>query len=90
MAGDRPKHCSWHVVLGGASLSDEDTLSAQLGALLGGSVYNATGINLASDAQLTALLDRLGMRRGTVIYEYADSWRVPTASCCGPSRPADA
>ncbi len=61
----------------GSSLTDEQTLSAQLENQLGEPVYNAVGLDPADQAQVDGLLVRVGMRSGTFIQEYVESADAP-------------
>jgi hypothetical protein len=57
---------------GGATLSDDETLSATLSSRLGFTVYNAAGADLSDERQLRDLTEHSGLRNGVVIHEYVD------------------
>jgi SGNH hydrolase-like domain, acetyltransferase AlgX len=57
---------------GGAALSDEETLSSQLGKETRLATYNAMGADLSDERQLRDLTERLSLRGGVVIHEYVD------------------
>jgi hypothetical protein len=73
----------------GASLTDDETLSAQLGAIMGRGVYNAAGGNLEDEDQFVALLKRLRMTSGVVICEYVDTAPIPVSTGLPPPKYAD-
>lgn len=55
----------------GSGVDGDQTLSSQLGRLIGAGVYNAAGIE-PTPAALIAIADRLKMKEGAVIYEYLE------------------
>ncbi len=61
----------------GSGSSDDDTLSAQLEALTGKRVYNAAGPTALHVPDVLAVAARLGMTRGTVVYEFMERARFP-------------
>lgn len=68
----------------GSGVSDDETLSAQLGRLMGCRVYNAAGSAdfefyrlVFHPSRVVALADTLGMRDGLVIGEYLERVEVP-------------
>lgn len=68
----------------GLGNSDEHTLSAQLSALAGRPVYNASLITeLHSLARIRQVAQRLEMRRGLVIFEYMERFDLPEAQDTG-------
>jgi hypothetical protein len=61
----------------GAGLRDDETLSARLARELGQPVYNAAGAELGDDGQLTALIERLGLRDATIVSEFMEASPLP-------------
>ncbi len=60
----------------GSSLSDAETLSSQLAALSGRSSYDAAGL-LPDLGRATAVIQRLGMKHGTVLIEHLNGRTLP-------------
>jgi len=65
----------------GSGVSDDETLSATLSALVGCGVYNAAGMEFDPD-RLRGLARKLDVRRGLILHEYAEDADLPTV----PSR----
>ncbi len=61
---------------GGAGLSDEDTISRQLGDRLGDKVYSAAGVDLELN-EIRALARRLGMKSGWILCEHTSRDPLP-------------
>ena len=60
----------------GCGVSDQDTLSAQLSYLTGKTVYNG-GTDLGRWATTKALINRLRMRNGWIVWELSESHAAP-------------
>ncbi len=67
---------------GGAGLSDEDTISRQLGDRLGDKVYSAAGVDLELD-EIRALARRLGMKSGWILCEHTSRDPLPVRPAPG-------
>jgi len=62
----------------GSGVSDDETVTSRLGALLGCPVYNAGGIDPDPD-RLLALARKLNLDRGLVIHQFAEDFEMPAA-----------
>jgi hypothetical protein len=72
----------------GSTLSDEETLPAQLQPLLGGNVYNAGSAEAFDEESMDELLDRLALAPGaTVVFESLDRFAPPTLATARRERP---
>lgn len=60
----------------GCGVSDQDSLSAQLSYLTGKTVYNG-GTDFGRWDTTKALIDRLQMRNGWIVWELSERWPVP-------------
>jgi len=72
--------------ISGAGLSDNETLPAQLSVLSGEGVYNGGGV-YGSDAwpASEALIRRLKLNKGLVIYEHSARYEIPAAVQAQPA-----
>jgi hypothetical protein len=70
----------------GCGVSDDQTLSARLGARIGRRIYNAAGGPIAP-GQIETIARRFGLQRGTVFYELAEARGFPSRP--GPIPRAD-
>jgi hypothetical protein len=62
----------------GSGVSDDETVTSRVGALLGCPVYNAGGIDPDPD-RLLALARKLNLDRGLVIHQFAEDFEMPAA-----------
>ena len=62
----------------GSGVSDDETVTSRLGALLGCPVYNAGGIDPHPD-RILALARKLKLERGLVIHQFAEDFEMPAA-----------
>lgn len=61
----------------GSGSTDDEILSAQLGRLLGGPVYNLSGGDLAKLADIRVAAKRLNFKEGVLIYQVCPATNVP-------------
>ncbi len=69
----------------GSGVSDDETVTSRLSALLGCPVYNAGGIDPDPD-RILALARKLDLARGLVVHQYAEDFEMPAAPSRGRRR----
>ena len=69
----------------GSGVSDDETVTSRLSALLGCPVYNSGGIDPDPD-RILALARKLGLTRGMVVHQYAEDFEMPAAPSEGRRR----
>jgi len=62
----------------GSGVSDDETVTSRLSALLGCPVYNAGGIDPDPD-RILALARKINLERGLVVHQYAEDFEMPAA-----------
>ena len=70
----------------GSGVSDNETLSAQIGQMLDTPIYNAARSDIGDEHQLRKMLERLGLKNGVVIMDMTDGAPLPSLSDLRPAQ----